>query len=212
MAERSYRGWLWALALIGLSIDLGSKYGVFHWLYRSHLQHDSRFVGRVVGVYDLVPGVFQFHAAFRGERDSGNALWSPLRTLGIDHLPEVNHGALFGLGRQYISLANGIFAAVSLLAAGAIIYWSTRAQTARDGLLCASLGLILGGTLGNLFDRIVFNGVRDFLYFYWIEWPVFNVADCCLVAGAGLLLFQALFVRAKKDDAEVAAPPATAGV
>ncbi len=56
-----------------------------------------------------------------------------------------------------------------------------------------ALGLILSGTLGNLFDRVVFNGGRDFLYFYWIEWPVFNVADCCLVCGAFLLLAQAFW-------------------
>jgi hypothetical protein len=53
--------------------------------------------------------------------------------------------------------------------------------------------LILGGTIGNLYDRLVFGGVRDFLYFYYIEWPVFNFADCCLVVGAGLLLVHALF-------------------
>jgi len=34
------------------------------------------------------------------------------------------------------------------------------------------------------------------LYFHWIEWPVFNVADCCLVAGAGLLLLQAFWAPA----------------
>ena len=58
--------------------------------------------------------------------------------------------------------------------------------------------LILAGTVGNLFDRVVFGGVRDFLYFYLIEWPVFNVADCCLVIGAGMLLVQAIF--GKKAD------------
>ena len=108
-------------------------------------------------------------------------------------MPKVNHGALFGLGREYISLANGAFALVSVLAALAIAYWSTRRSTAQDLFLCAALGLILAGTLGNLYDRLVFNGVRDFLYFHWIEWPVFNIADCCLVCGALLLLSQAFW-------------------
>ena len=59
-------------------------------------------------------------------------------------------------------------------------------------MLCSALGLILGGTLGNLYDRLVFNGVRDFLHWdYLFDWPVFNVADCCLVCGASLLLLQA---------------------
>ena len=112
-------------------------------------------------------------------------------------LPKVNHGALFGLGGEssvfglHFGGSNTIFALVSLLAAAAIVIWSTRPSTKGDGILCAALGLILAGTLGNLYDRIVFHGVRDFLYFYWIEWPVFNVADCCLVCGAGILLLQA---------------------
>src|SRR5437879_10922058 len=109
--------------------------------------------------------------------------------------PKGNHGALFGLGGEYTVYANGIFATVSVIAALAIIFWSTRPSTARDGWLCAALGLILAGTIGNLYDRMIFNGVRDLLYFYWIEWPVFNVADCCLVCGAGLLLAQAFFGR-----------------
>jgi signal peptidase II len=73
----------------------------------------------------------------------------------------------------------------------------------------AALGLILAGTVGNLYDRLVFHGVRDFLYFYKIEWPVFNVADCCLVVGAGLLLLQALLASPKPhaQDSAVAAGP-----
>ncbi len=201
MVERSYRGWLWALALIGLAADLGSKYGVFHWLYTEREEHrrlaeDGRVVVYSIGRYDLIPGVFQFHSTFTDQQDAGTGLLSQPRTWGIGHIPEVNHGALFGLGRNYIGLANGIFAVVSLLAAAAILYWSRLPATARDGALCAALGLILGGTLGNLYDRIVFNGVRDFLYFYWIEWPVFNVADCCLVCGALLLLAQAFWAPA----------------
>ena len=84
MVERSYRGWLWALALIGLAADLGSKYGVFHWLYTRHLREDYRLLGRNVGCYDLIPGVFQFHASFTNRQDAGTSLLSPLRTLGID--------------------------------------------------------------------------------------------------------------------------------
>src|SRR5262249_9248261 len=106
-----------------------------------------------------------------------------------------NEGALFGMGREYKRLANTLFALVSIVAAVAIVYWSARRATARDPFLCAALGLILAGTLGNLYDRLFFHGVRDFLYFHLIEWPVFNVADCCLVCGAFLLLAQAFWNR-----------------
>ena len=179
---RSFRGLLWTLALAGGLLDLGTKFYVFRWLY-----HPSG-----EGSREVVPGAFRLLAQFtdappaddwRGTLQAWN---SPVR-------PRVNHGALFGLGTEFQVFANGFFAVVSVAAAGAIAYWSTRPATAKDVPLCAALGLILGGTLGNLFDRVVFGGVRDWLHFYWFEWPVFNLADCCLVCGAGLLLLQAFW-------------------
>jgi lipoprotein signal peptidase len=181
MAQRSYRGWLVCLALVGVSLDQWTKYTVFDWL---HPRAVAQFAERQEpqGKYEIVPGAFQLLAQFKVSE-------SPATSLTKD--PKVNRGALFGFADKYGHIANGVFAAVSILAALAIVVWSRRPATARDFALCAALGLILAGTLGNLYDRVVFNGVRDFLYFYWIEWPVFNVADCCLVCGAGLLLLQA---------------------
>jgi lipoprotein signal peptidase len=174
MPERSYRWLLWGLALVGTSLDQLGKYTVFSWLYDDQYHMGER---------EIIPGVFKFFAQFTW--DKASATW----------VPQVNHGALFGLGGGYQWVANAVFAGVSIIAALAIVYWSTRRSTARDLALCAALGLILAGTLGNLYDRLVFGGVRDFLYFYWIEWPVFNLADCCLVCGAILLLAQAFFSR-----------------
>lgn len=169
---RSYRTLLWGLALVGALLDQGSKYWVFDWLYNN---------GQGAS-FEIVPGVFQLFTQFTGQTGPDGGF-----------LPKVNYGALFGLAGEYRHLANGIFAVVSVAAAVAIIGWSLRAGAVRDWSLCTALGLILAGTLGNLYDRLVFGGVRDFLYFYWIEWPVFNVADCCLVCGAFLLLTQAFW-------------------
>jgi lipoprotein signal peptidase len=172
MSERSYRALLWTLALLGLGLDQASKYGVFAWLREAE---DNTFV-----VFRTAERQgFQLVAQF--ERDDAGRV-----------VPHVNQGALFGFLRDHKSAANGGFAAISLMAAAAIVWWSTQKATARDRWLCASLGLILAGALGNVYDRVVFNGVRDFLHWnYLFDWPVFNVADCCLVAGACLLLLQA---------------------
>jgi signal peptidase II len=185
MPQRSFRGLVWILVLVGVSLDQASKYGVFAWLY--HDGHGGR--------YTVVPGVFELLAEFTdGEPAPGSPLRG-LQTLSGPKLPRVNPGALFGLRLWFqddsVWVANTIFAVVSVLAALAITYWSLRPSTARDGFLCAALGLILAGTLGNLYDRLIFHGVRDFLHFYWFEFPVFNVADSCLVCGAFLLLVQA---------------------
>jgi lipoprotein signal peptidase len=194
MPERTYRVLLWSLALTGLVLDQASKYGAFYWLQK---------------VPDNTWSVFQtadgrgFHLEARFETDAEG------RTV-----PHVNHGALFGFLRDHKSGANLGFAVVSLLAAAAIIWWSMQKNTARDRWLCAALGLILAGTLGNFYDRLVFNGVRDFLHWdYAFDWPVFNIADCCLVIGATLLLVQAFLApsRPKALDekaAEALANPA----
>jgi len=193
MSDRSYRGLLWGLVVLGLTLDLGSKYGVFYWLYN----------GGRGDVYVVVPDVFELMAQFTGATEPGHHPLSGLRTLGGPVLPRVNHGALFGLANRHETFANATFAAISIAAAIAIAYWSTLRSTVRDRALCASLGLILAGTLGNLYDRVVFNGVRDFIHWHYqesVEWPVFNIADCCLVCGALLLLAQAFFARSVPAD------------
>ncbi|HEX5270725.1 MAG TPA: signal peptidase II [Gemmataceae bacterium] len=180
MAERSYRKLFWGLAAAGLVLDQATKYGVFRWLYNGGAG-DER---------EVVPGAFELLARYTGQAGT-----SPLRTWSGEMLPQVNHGALFGFLDQHVGLANVLFAVISLAAATAIAWWSARPAARRELGLSAALGLILAGTLGNLFDRLVFGGVRDFMHLHYhsFDWPVFNVADCCLVCGAVLLLGQAFF-------------------
>jgi lipoprotein signal peptidase len=191
MAQKSYRTWLLSLAMLGALLDQTSKYTVFHWLY----QHPTRFDARAdSGSFEIVPGAFRLYAQF-----TPHPVRHPILHWGTDRLPRVNHGALFGIGNddndRKDSGANTLFAGVSVLAGLAIVGWSFRRSAAGDRLLCAALGLILAGTIGNLYDRLVFGGVRDFLFFYAIDWPVFNVADCCLVLGAVALLAHAFLTR-----------------
>lgn len=62
-------------------------------------------------------------------------------------------------------------------------------------LFCLSLAFIMGGALGNLFDRIIYGYVIDFLDFYYEHWhwPAFNVADMAIVCGAALLIIDSFF-------------------
>lgn len=185
MTTRSYRWLLFALAVFGFSADQSSKYGMFNWLYEE---------GSIERRKSVIPGTLEFLVQFE---KGAPACDCPFVKLNGPVPPRVNHGALFNLGGQFKTDANRFFAIVSVLAAVGISLWGLRRATGADRWLCIALGLILGGTLGNLFDRVVFGGVRDFLHFYLFEWPVFNVADSCLVVGAGLLLVQALFGKGK---------------
>lgn len=68
-----------------------------------------------------------------------------------------------------------------------LVWWYIRRASEMTGSLQSALGLIAGGILGNLVDRIRYGAVVDFLNFH--VWPVFNLADACLVTGVLLLLF-----------------------
>jgi len=102
----------------------------------------------------------------------------------IDHLVWItnihNSGAAFGLAPA--------FAIVFLLASfgvacGLIVYVFTHRDSVPADLV---LGLVLGGTVGNLFDRVMFGTVTDFVALHF--WPVFNVADSAVSTGVVLLL------------------------
>jgi signal peptidase II len=207
MANRSYRRMLFALALAAFAADQGSKYGMFNWLYNDGTPVPS-YRDEVAFKKEVVPGWFKFHIRFVKDAPACDCA---LTRLNGPIPPAVNHGALWSLGGEHKHDANKFFAVVSFLAAVGISIWALRQKAGGDRWLFVALGLILGGTTGNLFDRVVFGGVRDFLYFYWFEFPVFNVADSCLVVGASLLLLQALFGKSKAEPpatVEPAPPPA----
>lgn len=93
-----------------------------------------------------------------------------------------NPGAAFGL------LANrtGFFVVVTLAVVGLILYYARQVKDAGP-LMHVSLGLQLGGALGNLADRLRFGHVTDFVDFR--VWPVFNVADTAIVVGVALFFW-----------------------
>lgn len=188
MGQRSYARVFWALAIGGLLLDQGTKYGIF-----AHLYHDGRG-GQIPVLNDAFQIVARFDPLADDPRRDGLA---PLRVWGGEVQPAVNKGALFGIGQGN----NLVFGAVSVAAALFVVVWAHRARS--DRFLACALGMILAGTIGNLYDRVVFRGVRDFLHWYkWFDWPVFNVADMFLVCGAGLLVIEA-FVRRPEPEPTV---------
>lgn len=193
--------WLFAtLALVGFATDQASKYVVFARLYPPD-RHEV-----------IVPELFELRTAYDSEKFSGDGPLAFLRTISGECIPHVNRGALFGMGNEGGGM-NSVFAGISMVAACFIVFWAGRPVVAQDRWLCLALGLILAGTLGNFYDRIVFSGVRDFLHFdfgFWPvnPWPTFNIADCCLVCGAGVLMVHSLF--AKDPAAEPAKTEAVA--
>lgn len=99
-----------------------------------------------------------------------------------------NNGAAFGLMRDRAVF----FITISAFVATFIILFAWR-HKGMPALIAVSLGLILGGALGNLVDRVTFGYVIDFLDFR--VWPVFNVADSAISVGVGMLVVATIFKR-----------------
>jgi signal peptidase II len=101
-----------------------------------------------------------------------------------------NRGAAFSLLANASGWQRPAFIAVAV-AAIVLILWLL-ARHASDRLFCLGLALILGGALGNLWDRATLGHVVDFLDFHaaGYHWPAFNVADSAITVGAALLIYD----------------------
>jgi signal peptidase II len=117
------------------------------------------------------------------------------RVFYITHVE--NRGAAFGIFNDSPSPWKigllVLFSVVALVIVSALLWRSSHSMTAS----AVGLSLILGGALGNLWDRLLSGRVVDFLLVYIgsYEWPAFNLADSAIVVGAGLLVFEILFTK-----------------
>jgi signal peptidase II len=112
---------------------------------------------------------------------------------GVFRLSHVlNTGAAFSLMENWppnaVRLGLIAFSVIAAVLVFVLLWRTGRALT----LTSVALALILGGALGNLYDRIRFHHVVDFLAvkIYHYNWPDFNIADSCIVIGACLLLLE----------------------
>ncbi|MGJ5816609.1 signal peptidase II [Paludibaculum fermentans] len=90
-----------------------------------------------------------------------------------------------------------IFSAAVMILVTSLLWTACKPASKEHWTLRAALALVLGGAVGNLFDRIMFGSVTDFLDFYWSghHFPIFNLADSAITVGAGLLLLNLWMVR-----------------
>ena len=170
---------------VGMAVDLASKSLAFQYvgstpviLNREEIIHDPTFQIPWHQPVHILPGRL------------------------LDFNLVINRGAVFGLGEN----RRVAFIAFTAFAAAAGLFVFTRWTSARDRLAHIALGLILAGGIGNLYDRINFGVVRDFLHMFpgrklpfGLSWPggnpelfpwVFNVADVLLLTGMSLLMIH----------------------
>jgi len=113
-----------------------------------------------------------------------------------------NRGAAFGLfadsPAQWKVAMLVLFSIVALIVVTALLWRNSHVMTTTG----IGLALILGGAVGNLWDRLLNGRVVDFLLFYigQYQWPAFNVADSAIVCGAALLVIEILFAKSPAQE------------
>lgn len=196
----------WAILLItlvlGLVADLATKWAAFRWIAGSPVWVERAAVLATERLGELIPP------------------HPPVRVVpGVLHLTLVlNPGAVFGIGAGQ----RWLFVAFTAVAVVFSIYVFLKWTTPRDRAAHVALGLLLAGGIGNLYDRLRFACVRDFLHplpgvrLPWgIRWPngsdevwpyVSNIADLWLIIGIAVLL---IFSWKHPAESPAEAPPAT---
>ncbi len=117
---------------------------------------------------------------------------APFLNLTLTH----NTGAAFSLLSDAGGWQRWLFAGLSVVVGIVIVAWLWRLSS-RERWLACGLALVLGGALGNLWDRLVIGAVVDFIdvYYQRWHWPAFNVADSAICIGAVLLVISTFRAR-----------------
>ena len=110
-----------------------------------------------------------------------------------------NRGVSFGLFNNGSDFNVWILSGLALAVVTFLLVWLYREQAR---LVTVSLGLVIGGAMGNVIDRLRFGGVTDFLDFHLsgYHWPAFNLADTSIVIGAVILIADSLFAGKEKPN------------
>jgi signal peptidase II len=108
-----------------------------------------------------------------------------------------NHGISYGLLQQHSDLGRWLLIGFALIVSFCLFLWLAQIGTR---VAAISIGLIIGGALGNAIDRIAYGAVADFYsaHAFGYDWYVFNLADCAVVAGVVGLLYDSLLGDHKK--------------
>ncbi|MGF1640526.1 MAG: signal peptidase II [Rhodospirillales bacterium] len=125
---------------------------------------------------------------------------SPPRTIEITPFFNLvmawNRGISFGFFNNDSPVTGWVLPLVASAIVLVLTVWLSRVDRL---LLGVALGLIIGGAIGNVIDRLRYGAVADFLDFHvlGVHWPAFNVADAAITIGAAVLIFDSLFVRSE---------------
>ncbi|PPR24715.1 MAG: Lipoprotein signal peptidase [Alphaproteobacteria bacterium MarineAlpha10_Bin3] len=130
-----------------------------------------------------------------------NVVMTPPQTIAITDFFNLvlvaNRGISFGLLSSDSPWGQPLLIALALALSAMLVFWLRGAD---NRLLAGSIGLVLGGAVGNAIDRVNHGAVIDFLDFYLgaYHWPAFNLADAAIVIGVAAIILEGLFAGSGK--------------
>ncbi|NHN76712.1 lipoprotein signal peptidase [Azotobacter chroococcum] len=161
-----------------------SRFGKLPWLWLSLLvfvldQASKLYFEGALRLYqqiEIVPGLFSWTLAY-------------------------NTGAAFSFLAGESGWQRWLFALIAVAVSAVLVVWLRRLQSAETWLAVA-LALVLGGAVGNLFDRVAYGHVIDFILVHWQDrwfFPAFNLADSAITVGAIMLALD-MFISKKSGE------------
>ncbi len=171
-----------SLALDVLILDQLSKWLILEYVIRKEIQPNAQPIGLIDWLREA-PARFQ---------------QASVEILPFFNLTMVwNEGVSFGM---FHGTGIWLLVGLSLIITALFSYWLTKAQ---GWVQTVGLGLVIGGAIGNVLDRLRFGAVADFFDFHVMGWhyPAFNIADCGIVVGIALLVIDGIFFEPKRAKA-----------
>lgn len=191
-ANKSFFTTVWfglGVAFVMLVIDQVSKWAVLENLFRPMLAE------KMVSLPFVEPMGFTDWLLNAPERIP----FCTQELLPVFHLSMVwNDGVSFGLFAASDVVGRALLIIMSLVISGVLVYIMSKSRHFFEVL---SAGIVVGGALGNVMDRVRFGAVADFLDVHWRSWyfPVFNVADACISIGIAMFVIFSLFYSSEKE-------------
>lgn len=175
-----------ALALDVVLFDQVSKWAVLEYVIRPQLVAGASL--------DLL----QWLRAFPAER---------LSSVKVELTSFLNIVMVWNEGVSFGMFGDGMmgplaFVGVALGICAIFVIWLLRSESWVEAVAC---GLVIGGAIGNVIDRLRFGAVADFLDFHLsgLHWPAFNLADACIACGICLILVDAFFLASGRKETKI---------
>lgn len=173
---------IFVIAAVVLAMDQISKY----WIVSSHVIGTLGYSGSLYDLSALRSFLSQSTIAQQ------NAIPQDGTFIVLSFTP--NDAALWGLGSGN-PWASRLLLALTAVFLFLLLFFTIRSGKKLPKLSRVIVGLLIGGSIGNLYDRIAFGYVRDMICTRFIEFPIFNIADSAICVAIALLVFEAFFKK-----------------